>query len=209
MRARALGTGLIAGALALGGLIVLHGDAHHLYTELTSGSALAALIVSALAGLATLALVAAGRFEAARYTAALAVAAVLAGWALGQWPTVLPGLDIRQAAAPHDVLVAVVVAVLGGGAIVFPSLAVLFRLALAGRLGAGGTEAESFSASPHAGEPRTALLGRLAVACLIVGLGFLTAAEARWAHIIGVLAIVGFILAAFLALVPGLLAYEP
>ena len=55
--------------------------------------------------------------------------AVVAGWALAQWPTILPGLDVRHAAAPHDTLVAVVVAVLGGGAIVFPSLALLFRLA--------------------------------------------------------------------------------
>jgi hypothetical protein len=68
--------------------------------------------------------------------AAVAVAAVVAGWALGQWPTILPGLDVREAAAPHDTLVAVVVAVLGGGAIVFPSLALLFRLTLAGQLDA-------------------------------------------------------------------------
>ena len=35
------------------------------------------------------------------------------GWALGQWPTILAGLTARQAAASHDTLVAVVVAVNG------------------------------------------------------------------------------------------------
>jgi len=65
------------------------------------------VIVSELAGLATLVLLYRRRFEPARYSAAVAVAAVVAGWALGQWPTILPGLDVREAAAPHDTLVAV------------------------------------------------------------------------------------------------------
>ena len=90
------------------------------------------MIVSAAAGIAAIGLVYRRLFEPARYVAALAIAAVLAGWALAQWPTILPGLDLRQAAASHDVLVAVIVAVLGGGAIVFPSLAWLFRLSLRG-----------------------------------------------------------------------------
>ena len=55
------------------------------------------MIVSALAGVATLALVAArGRYELARYSAALAVAAVIAGWALAQRPVLLPGPDRRS-----------------------------------------------------------------------------------------------------------------
>ena len=75
-----------------------------LYHELVAGSGLPAVIVSALAGLATLALVFARRFELARYTAALAVAAIVAGWALAQRPLLL-GLTVDQAAAPHDTLV--------------------------------------------------------------------------------------------------------
>ncbi len=205
-RARALAAGVVAGGLAVAGVIVLRHDAHHLYHELVAGEALPAVIVSALAGAATLALVYGGRFEAARYGAALAVAAVLAGWALGQWPSVLPGLDIRQAAAPHDTLVAVVVAVLGGGAIVFPSLALLFRLALTGQL---DEPTRSASAPPCTPRPRRreppALLGRVALACLIVGLGLLTVADARWAHAVGVAAFLAFLVTAFLALVPALL----
>jgi cytochrome d ubiquinol oxidase subunit II len=200
-RVRALGAGVVAGGLALAGILVVRDDAHPLYHELVSGRALPAVIVSALAGVATLALVYRRRFEAARYSAALAVAAVVAGWALGQWPTVLPGLDVRHAAAPHDTLVAVVVAVLGGGAIVFPSLALLFRLALAGRFDAG---AQAASAAVFGGRPgpRRALLVRVAVASLIVGFGLLTVADAGWAHAVGVTALFAFIVAGFLALVP-------
>jgi len=98
---------------------------------------LPALIVSALAGAATLALVWGRRFEPARYTAALAVAAIVAGWALAQSPQLLPGLTVKQAAAPHDTQVAVVVAILAGAALLGPSLVTLFRLALGGQLGEG------------------------------------------------------------------------
>jgi len=200
-RVRALGAGVVAGALALVGIFVVRGGAHSLYDELVSGRALSAVIVSALAGLATLALVYRRRFEAARYSAALAVAAVVAGWALAQWPTILPGLDVRHAAAPHDTLVAVVVAVLGGGAIVFPSLALLFRLALAGRFDEGPVP--SVFAPAH-GRPglRPSLLARIAVACLILGFGLLTVADAGWAHAVGVTAFFAFMIAGFLALVP-------
>ena len=59
------------------------------------------MIVSALAGLATLELVRRRGFELARYTAALAVAAMVAGWALAQRPVLLGGLTVQQA-APHD-----------------------------------------------------------------------------------------------------------
>ena len=200
-RVRALGAGVVAGALALAGIIVVRYEARSLYDELVSGRALPAVLVSALAGLATLAFVYRRRFEAARYSAALAVAAVVAGWGLAQWPTILPGLDVRQAAAPHDTLVAVVAAVIGGGAIVFPSLALLFRLTLAGRFDPGRA---ARAATPARGLPeaRPALLVRTAVACLIVGFGLLTVANAAWAHAVGVAALLAFVVAGFLALVP-------
>ncbi len=226
LRTRALATGLVAGAIALAGLVVLHGDAHFLYARLVHGAALGAVIVSALAGAATLALVARERFEPARFSAALAVAAVIAGWALAQRPVLLKGLTVQQAAAPHDTLVLVIVAVLGGALLLFPSLALLFRLVLAGRLGepgASGDRGAGESASPArrgAGEPalararlgallaasREGLLTRLAGACLLATVGFLTIAEAGWAHAIGVLALLGFVVVGFLAIVPGLLA---
>src|SRR5262249_12251171 len=81
------------------------------------------------------------RYEPARYSAALAVGAIVAGWALARWPTILPGLTVYQAAAGHDTLVCVVVAVLGGVVILLPALALLFRLTLAGRFRADAFDA--------------------------------------------------------------------
>ncbi len=218
LRTRALAAGLLAGAVALAGLLVLHADAHFLYARLLRGSALAAVIVSALAGVATLALVVRDRFEPARYSAALAVAAVVAGWALAQRPVLLKGLTVQQAAAPHDTLVLVIVAVLGGGLLLFPSLALLFRLVLAGRLDHGGEDTQAqppgggrgSETGGHAGQllavSRAGLLTRVAGAFLIAGFGLLTVAEAGWAHAVGLAALLGFLLSGFFAIVPSQLA---
>jgi cytochrome bd ubiquinol oxidase subunit II len=203
-RARALGSGLAAGAIALGGLAVLRSDVHPLYHGLLHGGGLAALIVSVLAGLGTLSLVWQSRFELARYTAGLAVAAIIAGWALAQRPLLLPGLTIQEAAAPHDALVAVIVAVVAGGAILFPSLGLLFKLALSGQLDHGVQLApQVHPARVLLSASAPGLLVRLAGACLIAGFGFLTIAEASWAHALGVVSLLGFILTGFLAAEPG------
>jgi cytochrome d ubiquinol oxidase subunit II len=197
-RARALGAGVVAGAVALAGIAVLHGDAHPLYHRLLRGDALAALVVSILAGTLTLGLVRRSRFEAARYSAATAVAAVIAGWALAQSPLLLPGLTVRQAAAPHDTLVVVTVAVLGGAVILFPSLGLLFRLVLGGRLDRDAARDVSHHPVPDTAAALLSqsltpgLLARVAGACLLAGFGFLTIAEAGWAHAIGVVALLGF-----------------
>jgi cytochrome d ubiquinol oxidase subunit II len=212
-RRRALGAAVVAGGLAVAGLFVLNSDAPRIYDGLTSGDGLPALIVSALAGLGTFGLVVARRYEPARYSAALAVAAIVVGWALAQKPILLPGLTIHQAAAPHDTLVAVVIAVLAGGLLVFPSLALLFRLTLGGALRAGHAAPEE-GAPPAAppGRPAGAralldasaqgLLTRAAVACLIVGFGFLSVLEVGWAHAIGVVALLLFVVLGFLAALP-------
>jgi len=210
-RVRALAAGLVAGALAVAGLIVVHADAHSLYTGLLHGAALAVLILSLLSGAAAIALVATRRFEPARFTAALAVAAVVAGWAFARYPVLLPGLTVDRAAAPHDTLVALVVAVLAGGAILFPSLALLFALLLRGGLG-----------HPQAGTPDAPVVppgagglpiaspsrARIAVALLVVGIGLLNAADAGWAHAIGVVSLFGFMIVAFAAIVPRALATD-
>jgi cytochrome d ubiquinol oxidase subunit II len=207
-RVRALGAGVVAGAVGIAGLVVLHADAHSLYSGLLHGAALAALIVSLLAGTAALGLVATRHFEPARYVAALAVAAVVAGWAFARYPVLLPGLSVGQAAAPHDTLVAVVIAVLAGGAILFPSLGLLFALLLRGHLGEPGSAAKGEGPGAETGQPsRSApLQARVAVALLIVGVGFLNAADAGWAHVIGVFALFGFMVLGFAAIVPRALA---
>jgi len=192
-RRRALAAGVVAGAAALAGLVVLHVDAERLFTHLTQGEGLLPLVVSVAAGCATLALLWRRRYEPARYTAGLAVAAVIAGWALAQNPVFLRGLTIREAAASHDTLVAVVVAVLAGAVLLFPSLALLFRLTLRGALDhvEGDVAARPQMMSPGAGGTR------LATAFLVAGVGFLTAADAPWAHAIGVVCFFGFAAAGF------------
>jgi cytochrome d ubiquinol oxidase subunit II len=134
-RVRALGSGAVAGALAIGGLAVLDSDAPDLFEGLTSGLGLACVAVSALAGLVTLALEWNGRFELARFTAAAAVAAIVAGWAAAQEPYLLPpGLTVTEAAAPDATLTALLIACVLGMLVLIPALVWLFRLALSGRL---------------------------------------------------------------------------
>ena len=210
-RRRALAAGTAAGLLAVAGLAVLHGDAHPLYHELVAGRGLPAVMASGAAGLAALALVLHRRFTLARYAAALAVAAIVAGWALGQEPRLLPGITVDQAAAPRDVLVAVIVAVIGGGIVVVPSLLALLRLAVAGRLGYDGAGDGGGAAGPRNGRVRAPGLhpvraGRLAGACLIGGFGLLTVAEPGWAHAIGVTMLLAAIALGLAAAAPRLLA---
>ena len=202
-RTRALAAGLVSGAIALAGLPVLRFDAEPLYHRLLEGRGLIGLIASIVAGCATLALVWWKHYEASRYTAALAVAAIIAGWALAQSPVFLEGLTVREAAAGRETLVAVVVAVVAGAVILFPSLALLFGFVL-GRAPGGGTsvaerpvQARSLLTTLGPG-----LLPRLAIACLVAGVGFLTVAEAAWAHAVGVVCLFAFIVAAFPAALP-------
>ena len=207
-RARALIAAVVAGVLSVAGLVVVHGDAHSLYTGLVHGAALAMLIASGLAGLITAGLVYLGRFEWARVSSAAAVAAVIAGWAFARYPLLLPGLTVDRAAAPHDTLVAVVVAVLAGGALLFPSLGLLFTLTLRGHLGESGSAARGEGPVIRGAPRSTPLQGRLAVALLVIGIGFLNAADAGWAHVIGVFALFGFMIAGFAAIVPRALAED-
>jgi cytochrome d ubiquinol oxidase subunit II len=134
-RTRALAAGAVTGAAAFGALLVLRSDARPLFDGLTSGSGLVAVIASALAGLATFALMWTGRFEPARATAAAAVGATIVGWWLATRPELLPGqLTLEEAAAPDATLTALVVSVAVGMLILIPSLVYLYRLVLKGTL---------------------------------------------------------------------------
>jgi cytochrome d ubiquinol oxidase subunit II len=132
-RARALGSGVAAGGLAIAGLVVVHSDAPRLFDGLTSGAGLVAVVVSGVAGLVTLVLVWHDRHEPARVAGALAVAAVIAGWAAAQQPYILPGLTLHAAAADHTALIAVLITVGVGALVLVPSLTLLFSLKLRGR----------------------------------------------------------------------------
>jgi cytochrome bd ubiquinol oxidase subunit II len=134
-RVRALGAGIVTGAVALAGLLVLRSDARDLFDGLTSGAGLVMVLLSGAAGVATLALVYRDRFSLARFTAAGAVAAIVVGWVLAQSPYVLPPkVTLEDAAASDATLSAVVIGVVAGLVILVPSLWWLYRLVLQGRL---------------------------------------------------------------------------
>jgi cytochrome d ubiquinol oxidase subunit II len=194
-RARALAMGVVAGVIAVAGLVVLRADSRALFDDLTSGAALAAVLVSAAAGLATLALVWAERHEAARVSAALAVAAIVAGWGLAQRPDLLPGLTVEQAAADHATLVAVLVTVAAGLVVLVPSLVLLFGLVLHGRFDAAGPAVRARPPVRAARVPSHLVVIGLAVAGVpltLFGEGALVA--------VGVLALAAFVAAGALEL---------
>ena len=205
-RWRALAAGVLAGALAVAGLLVVRSEARGLFDDLV-GEALPALIVSGTAGVGTLALVWRRRYEPARYSAAVAVAAVVAGWAIAQQPVLLPGLTVSEAAAGDDTLIAVLVSVGAGALLLAPSLVFLFTLTLRGRLSYEESDAAGAPTTPvgpaHAlSAARSGLLARVALACLILTLGFLTLADAGWAHAVGVVTLLAAVVTGFRAALP-------
>jgi cytochrome bd ubiquinol oxidase subunit II len=134
-RRRALGAGVVAGALALGGLAVVSADAEDLYDGLTSGGGLALVLLSGVAGVGTLWLVWAERFAHARFTSAVAAGSVIVAMAVAIRPDFLPGeLSFAEAAAGDATLIATLISIAVGLCIILPSLGLLFRLVLQGRL---------------------------------------------------------------------------
>ncbi|MEV3979116.1 cytochrome d ubiquinol oxidase subunit II [Nonomuraea sp. NPDC049758] len=121
-RRRALGCGAVVGVLAAVSLLVLRADAPALFAELTTGRALPLLVLSALAGLASLVLLWRRSYLAVRLSAALAVTGLLWGWGVGQYPVLLPGLTLDQAAATDAVLGASLGSLAVGAVLLVPSL---------------------------------------------------------------------------------------
>jgi cytochrome d ubiquinol oxidase subunit II len=127
-RRRALGAGAAVGVLVLGGIAVLRADAPGLFHGLTH-RALPLVIASALAGVASLVLLARRRYVAVRVAAALAVAAVLWGWAVAQYPLMLPpATRYSDVAATRPVLDATLVVTAIGTVLLLPSLYWLLTL---------------------------------------------------------------------------------
>jgi cytochrome bd ubiquinol oxidase subunit II len=127
-RTRALVMGVITGITALAGIAVLHADAPRLYGGLTHRG-LPLVAVSALSGSLSLILLLLRHHVAVRITAALAVVSVLWAWGVAQYPDVLSGVvTVSAAAAPDQTLVALVVVLAVGTALLIPSLVLLYGL---------------------------------------------------------------------------------
>jgi cytochrome d ubiquinol oxidase subunit II len=127
-RRRAIGIAVVAGLLAVLGIIALRGDARFVYDGLT-GDALPLLIASILLGAGALVALIRNVRRGARPLAAGAVVAVIAGWGAAQHPFMLPtSLTIDQAAGAEPTLNAVIIVFILALAIVGPSLLFLYRL---------------------------------------------------------------------------------
>ena len=203
-RARALASGLCAGGLALAALIVVRYDAPVLFQGLTSDGGIAAVGVSAVAGLMTLFLVWRRYFGPARASAALAVAAIVGGWALAQRPRVLPGLTIDQAAASRATLLATIIAVACGAIVLVPSLLLLFRLVLRGHLDPAATPGTTVLAPHAARKGRNHLLAGFAAATFLIGVGMTIIADSGWVLAVGIICLFACAISTF-----GLATAEP
>jgi cytochrome bd ubiquinol oxidase subunit II len=127
-RVRAIATAAVTGAVGLGGFFVLRADAPLLFAGLT-GQALPVVVLSAVAGVAAIGLLVARLYLYSRIASALAVAAVLAGWAFAQYPYVLPPvLTIAEAARGRATLVATLVVLIAGALVLVPALIYLYVL---------------------------------------------------------------------------------
>jgi cytochrome d ubiquinol oxidase subunit II len=200
-RVRALVAGSVAGLAAIAGGVVVRSDARWIFDRLVDTPAVLSVALSLLAGAATLVLVARSRLDAARVSAAVAVAALVGGWALAQNPVLLQGLTVRDAAAPDNVMTLLVVVILAGGVILFPSLALLFRLVLRGRFDAAPTvERGAPLAGPSGGLAPALTATRVAAACFAIGAAFLVIGDSAWPHVVGVAALAAFIVLGLFAL---------
>jgi len=141
-RDRALAAAVVTGLVSLAGIFVLHSDAPRLFHEL-SHRALPLVVLAALGGVGgiVLLLLRTGVPFGLRETAGAAVALVVLGWGVAQYPYLLgTHLTLDAGAAPRSTLWVLVGVAIAAGVLILPSLAVLFRLAGRGRLGAASDE---------------------------------------------------------------------
>jgi cytochrome d ubiquinol oxidase subunit II len=138
---RAQAAAIVAGAVSLATLAVLHSPNPALFDRL-AGRALPLVVLAGVCGLAALALLAAGRPTGVRVIAALGVAAVVWGWGVAQYPVLLPGttVTLSNAGAPNDTLVALVVLFIIAVLLIGPAFALLFTLQGRRLLGANEPE---------------------------------------------------------------------
>jgi len=198
-RRRALAAGAVTGAVALAGLLVVSLDAERLRSSLFGWPAILALVASAAAGLATLELVRRALFEAARYLASAAVAAIVVGWALAQRPELLPGLTVEQAAAERSTLIATIVGVAVGAIVLVPSLILLFGLVLHGRFDREAARADVERRGDTLAVRPRAIAG-LAILALAVGLPSTLVPDGGPVQAVGVVALLAFIVLGSVAL---------
>lgn len=139
-RRRGIAAATATGATALAGIAVLSADAPTLFDGLTD-DALPLVVVSGIGGLGSMGLLWSRRYAAARVAAALAVVAVMWGWAVAQYPFLLTDTLSIAAGAGDPTTLRAVLWSLGVGSVLFgPPLVWLLVLTQRDRLGSGDAE---------------------------------------------------------------------
>ncbi|MCU1668987.1 MAG: cytochrome d ubiquinol oxidase subunit [Blastococcus sp.] len=133
-RRRAQVTAVVTGVVALVGIAVLHADAPRLFDGLLSRG-LPLVILSGACGLLALLLLSRAAPRLLQGLAVAAVASVVVGWGVAQYPYLLgTHLSIQVAAAPTSTLWSLTLVAAAALILVVPSLALLFSLQQRGRL---------------------------------------------------------------------------
>ncbi len=126
---RALAAALAAGALAVAGLLVLRADARYVFDGLIA-EGLPFVLASLVLGAVTIAGLRRGWSRALRPLAVATFVMVIAGYAVAQYPYLLPTtLTVDAGAGVEATLTAVIVVFCVALVTVIPSLALLYRLA--------------------------------------------------------------------------------
>jgi cytochrome d ubiquinol oxidase subunit II len=125
---RAFAAALVAGVLAVAGILVMRDDARYLYDGLTS-EGLPLVLVSLVCGVAALVLLRRRATRGVRPLAVGAVAAVIWGWGAAQYPYLLPqSLTIEQGAGASETMTALLIVFGVAVLVVLPALALLLTL---------------------------------------------------------------------------------
>jgi cytochrome d ubiquinol oxidase subunit II len=128
LRARTLAVGVLAGLIVFNGLYPIVRDAPTLSHGLRDRG-LPLLAMAAVAGAVTLVLIFRRRYRVARVFAAAAVAAVVTGWGVGQYPWILVDqLTINEAAGAPATLTGLLVVVALAVLLILPAFAYLLWL---------------------------------------------------------------------------------
>ena len=128
-RNRAMGSGALAGLIALGGIAVISVDDPTLHDGLMSPAGIAVVGLSAVAGAGSLMAVWWRRQHLSRVLAVVATAAIIWGWGIGQYPWLLPDvLTIEEGAASAAVLWSLLIAFGASAVLAVPALIWLFIL---------------------------------------------------------------------------------
>ncbi len=128
-RRRALVSAIVVALAAAASLLGSRSAAPRVASGITTSSWAGLLhLCTAIAALSAIAALASRRYHAARLAAAVQVTLILWGWALAQYPFVVPPtLTIRQSAAPTETLELLLIGLAVGAAVLIPSLRLLFK----------------------------------------------------------------------------------